>query len=75
VQGSFRASGASYLQQEAVVSILSDVKEIEAKVRESMENGPVTPYYTLPLDKVYDLLNAALASEIICIPTQNAASA
>jgi hypothetical protein len=30
------------------MSILSDVKEIEAKVRESMENGLVTPYYTLP---------------------------
>jgi hypothetical protein len=28
---------------------------------------PVTPYYTLPLDKVYDLLNEALASEIICV--------
>ena len=49
------------------MSILSDVKEIQAKVRESMENGPVTPYYTLPLDKVYDVLNAALASEIICV--------
>ena len=49
------------------MSILSDVKDIEAKVRKSMENGPVTPYYTLPLDKVYDLLNAALASEIICV--------
>src|SRR6202522_2344441 len=49
------------------MSILSDVKEIEAKVREAMENGPVTPYYTLPLDKVYEVLNAALASEIICV--------
>jgi bacterioferritin len=47
--------------------ILSDVKEIEAKVREAMENGPVTPYYTLPLDSVYEVLNAALASEIICV--------
>jgi bacterioferritin len=27
----------------------------------------VTPYYTLPLDQVYELLNAALASEIICV--------
>jgi len=47
--------------------MLSDVKEIEAKVRQAMENGPVTPYYTLPLEKVYDVLNAALASEIICV--------
>jgi len=49
------------------MSILSDVNDVEAKVRESMQNGPVTPYYTLPLDKVYEVLNAALASEIICV--------
>jgi bacterioferritin len=52
---------------EAYMSILSDVKEIQAKMREAMQNGPVTPYYTLPLDKVYEVLNAALASEIICV--------
>lgn len=49
------------------MSILSDVKDVEAKVREAMEDGPVTPYYTLPRDKVYEVLNAALASEIICV--------
>jgi bacterioferritin len=49
------------------MSFLSNVKEIEAKVRASMEDGPVTPYYSLPLDKVYEVLNAALASEIICV--------
>src|SRR5580704_5978368 len=49
------------------MSILSDVKEIESKVRKAMENGPVTPYYSLPLDKVYEVLNSALASEIICV--------
>jgi bacterioferritin len=53
--------------QETVMGILSDVKDIEAKVRDSMQNGPVTPYYTLPLDQVYELLNGALASEIICV--------
>jgi bacterioferritin len=49
------------------VSILSDVKEVQARVRKAMEDGAVTPYYTLPLDQVYELLNAALASEIICV--------
>lgn len=49
------------------MAILSDVKSIEAKVREAMENGPVTPYYSLPLEEVYKLLNAALASEIVCV--------
>lgn len=32
-----------------------------------MEDGMVTPYYTLPLEQVYEVLNAALASEIICV--------
>jgi bacterioferritin len=49
------------------VSILDDVKDIQAQVRKAMEDGAVTPYYTLPLDQVYELLNAALASEIICV--------
>jgi bacterioferritin len=49
------------------VSILSDVKEVEARVRQAMQDGMVTPYYTLPLDQVYEVLNAALASEIICV--------
>jgi bacterioferritin len=49
------------------MSILTDVKEVEARVREAMQDGPVTPYYTLPLEQVYTVLNAALASEIICV--------
>ncbi|HTX56148.1 MAG TPA: ferritin-like domain-containing protein [Candidatus Acidoferrales bacterium] len=47
--------------------MLNDVKAVEARVREAMENGAVTPYYSLPLDKVYAVLNGALASEIICV--------
>ena len=46
---------------------LTDVKEVENTVRKAMENGLVTPYYTLPLEKVYEVLNGALASEIICV--------
>jgi bacterioferritin len=49
------------------VSILDDVKEIQTQMRKAMEDGMVTPYYTLPLDQVYEVLNAALASEIICV--------
>ena len=47
--------------------MLEDVKKVEAKVREAMQDGAVTPYYTLPLDQVYKVLNGALASEIICV--------
>lgn len=49
------------------MSILDDVKEIQTQMRKAMEDGAVTPYYTLPLDQVYEVLNAALASEIICV--------
>jgi bacterioferritin len=49
------------------MSFLPDVREVEARVKEAMQNGPVTPYYALPLDDVYNVLNAALASEIVCI--------
>lgn len=49
------------------MSLLSSVKEVESRVRQAMEDGPVTPYYTLSLDQVYSVLNEALASEIICV--------
>jgi bacterioferritin len=46
---------------------LTDVRAVEEKVRKDMEDGMVTPYYSLPLEKVYNVLNGALASEIICV--------
>jgi hypothetical protein len=49
-------------------SMLSEVKDVEARVKQAMEDGPVTPYYTLPLDQVFKVLNGAVASEIICAP-------
>lgn len=48
-------------------SMLSELKEVEARVRQAMQDGPVTPYYTLPLDQVFAVLNGAVASEIICV--------
>jgi len=48
-------------------SFFADVKAVEAKVRENMQDGVITPYYTLPLDRVYEVLNGALASEIVCV--------
>ena len=55
------------------MSILIRRQRDPSQMREAMENGPVTPYYTLPLDKVYEVLNAALASEIICVLRYQAA--
>ncbi len=47
--------------------MITDIKAVEARVREAMQNGAVTPYYPLPLEQVHSVLNAALASEIICV--------
>jgi bacterioferritin len=49
------------------VSFFANVKEIEAKVRKSMDEGAVTPYYTLDKERVYEVLNTAIASELVCI--------
>jgi bacterioferritin len=49
------------------MSFLADVKAVEARAREAMEGGAVTPSYSLPLDQVYEVLNAALASELVCV--------
>jgi len=49
------------------VSFFAKVKEVEAKVRTAMDGGAVTPYYTLDLQRVYEVLNGAIASEIVCV--------
>jgi bacterioferritin len=49
------------------MSILSDVREVAARVKTAMSDGPVTPYYGLDLEDVYSVLQGALASEIICV--------
>ena len=45
----------------------ADVKDVQNRVREAMERGAVTPYYGLDLPQAYEVLNAALASEIVCV--------
>jgi bacterioferritin len=49
------------------MSFLTNVKEIEAKVRADMDGGAVTPYYALDLPRVYTVLNSAIASELVCV--------
>lgn len=49
------------------MSFFANVKEIENKVRSAMDSGAVTPYYTLDLKRVYEVLNGAIASEIVCV--------
>lgn len=46
---------------------LSDVLELRRRAREHMNDGPVTAVYRADRDKVVELLNNALATEIVCV--------
>lgn len=46
---------------------LYDVEEVRRNAKRSSLEGPVTADYTLDLDRAYELLNQALASEIVCV--------
>ena len=45
---------------------LSDIKTLRDRARQHIEAGAVTPGYALDRDTVVQLLNAALATEIVC---------
>ncbi|MBA4696788.1 MAG: bacterioferritin [Legionella sp.] len=45
---------------------LIDLEEIQKQARHNLHQGAVTSQYALDLDTVYSMLNAALATEIIC---------
>lgn len=46
---------------------LSDVKELRRRARENMMNGPVTSDYQGDVKQAVDILNQALATEIVCV--------
>ena len=46
---------------------LSDVKELRRRARQHMEKGPITDSYKGDVKQVVDILNAALATEIVCV--------
>lgn len=46
---------------------LSDVKELRRRAREHMDRGAVTSGYELDAEQVCDILNQALATEIVCV--------
>src|SRR3990167_9558864 len=48
-------------------SFLTDIKTLRKRAREHIEKGAVTPGYTADLKTVIQLLNEALATEIICV--------
>ena len=44
-----------------------NLSEIRKQAKQSIEHGAVTQDYPLDLDQAYKLLNAALATEIMCV--------
>ena len=46
---------------------LSDVRELRRRARENMMKGPVTSDYRGDLKQAVDVLNQALATEIVCV--------
>jgi bacterioferritin len=46
---------------------LSDVQALRSRAREAMEQGAVTPGYRAERSVVINMLNQALATEIICV--------
>ncbi len=48
-------------------SKLSDVKTLRERARQNIENGAVTETYGKDVKQVIELLNAALATELVCV--------
>src|SRR5262249_39725374 len=48
-------------------SDLYDVEDVRRQARQSIGSGPVTADYTPDMAKTYELLNQALAAEIMCV--------
>jgi bacterioferritin len=48
-------------------NFISDVQELRRRAREHIDEGPITPDYGLDRDAVVNVLNEALATEIVCV--------
>jgi bacterioferritin len=48
-------------------AFLSDIKELRKRAREHIDAGAVTPSYGADRDRVIQVLNDALATEIVCV--------
>jgi len=46
---------------------LSDVEQLRTRAREQMDKGPVTTAYGADLDRVIEVLNQSLATELVCV--------
>ncbi|MFD8542358.1 bacterioferritin [Streptomyces sp. NPDC059649] len=49
-----------------MTEFLTDIETIRARARQEIEKGPVTDAYGADLERVLQVLNEALATEIVC---------
>ena len=49
------------------MGFVKDIQEIRNRARKMIENGPVTQSYSLDRQQAIDILNEALATEIVCV--------
>jgi len=62
------AAGKARPAKDAAASpFLSDVTTLRARAREEIDKGPVTAAYGADLKRVLEVLNDALATEIVCV--------
>ena len=50
-----------------MAEFLSDIKTLRERAREQMDKGPVTSAYGADLERVVQVCNEALATEIVCV--------
>ncbi len=59
-------AGGNGRDPNAAGAFLSDVQTLRERARQAMEQGAVTPSYQLDPDRMVQVLNEALATEVIC---------
>ena len=50
-----------------MADFLTDVQTLRKQAREEIEKGPITSAYQADVSRVIDVLNAALATELVCV--------
>jgi bacterioferritin len=50
-----------------MAEFLTDIETLRARAREHIEQGPITSAYGADRDRVVEVLNEALATEIVCV--------
>jgi bacterioferritin len=50
-----------------MADFLTDIETLRARARQNIEQGPITDAYGADRDRVIEVLNEALATEIVCV--------